>query len=84
MSFRICLVDPPLAQLINRDMYSSTISKGGYKWPAADLLVLSGILKELTSEICLIDANVDGIPLSTHLAVVDMLATIVRPALGVN
>jgi hypothetical protein len=29
----------------------------------------------------IVDANVDGIPLSTHLAVVDMLATIVRPAL---
>ena len=30
----------------------------------------------------IVDPNVDGIPLSTHLAVVDMLATIVRPALG--
>lgn len=30
----------------------------------------------------IVDPNVDGIPLNTHLAVVDMLATIVRPALG--
>ena len=29
----------------------------------------------------MVDANVDGIPLSTHLSVVDMMATIVRPAL---
>ena len=29
----------------------------------------------------IVDPNVDAIPLSTHLAVVDMLATIVRPAL---
>jgi D-glutamate cyclase len=30
----------------------------------------------------IVDPNVDGIPMSTHLAVVDMLATIVQPALG--
>ena len=37
---------------------------------------------ELGDSSTTVDANVDGIPLSTHLAVVDMLTTIVRPALG--
>lgn len=71
MSFRVCLVDPPLPQLINRDMYSSTISKGGYKWPAADLLVLSGILKELTSEVSLLDANAEGLDIEQTLSRID-------------
>ena len=74
MSFRVCLVDPPLAQLINRDMYSSTISKGGYKWPAADLLVLSGILKELTSDICLIDSNVEGLDVQQTLSRIEQFS----------
>ncbi len=58
---RICLVDPPYPRLINRDMYSSTVSKGGYKWPAADLLEMSGIVREITEDILLIDANVEGL-----------------------
>ncbi len=46
-------------------------------------LLLRGVdLGLINSPHGIVDANVDGIPLSTHLAVVDMLTTIVRPALG--
>jgi len=41
-------------------MYSSTISKGSYNWPCVDLLVLSGILKDVY-DVKLIDANTLGL-----------------------
>ncbi len=65
---RVCLVDPPYSRLINRDMYSSTVSKGGYKWPAADLLEMSGIVREITEDILLFDANVEGLTESEAIA----------------
>lgn len=56
----IVLVNPPNKQIVLRDMYSSTISKGYYNWPCVDLLVLSGILKEYY-DVRLIDANTLGL-----------------------
>jgi len=53
---RIVLINPPNAKTVLRDMYSSTVSKGLYNWPNADLLVLSGVLSS-EYEVVLIDAN---------------------------
>ena len=56
----IVLVNPPNAKIVLRDMYSSTISKGSYNWPCVDLLVLSGILKDVF-DVKFIDANTLGL-----------------------
>ena len=52
----VVLVNPPNEQIVLRDLYSSTVSKGLYNWPCIDLLVLSGILKN-NFDVNLIDAN---------------------------
>ena len=57
---RAYLINPPADFIVLRDMYSSTISKGSYNWPPADLLVTSGILKQ-SCEIMLKDANTEGL-----------------------
>lgn len=57
---RVYLVNPPADIIVLRDMYSSTISKGLYNWPPADLLVTSGILKD-KFDIILKDANTEGL-----------------------
>ena len=56
----IVLVNPPNEKIVLRDMYSSTISKGSYNWPCVDLLVLSGVLKNVY-DVKLIDANTLGL-----------------------
>ena len=39
----IVFVDTPYENIIMRDMFSSTISKGVYNWPNVDLLSLSSL-----------------------------------------
>ncbi len=41
---RVAIIDPPSKFRVLKDMYSSTISKGGYGWPNVDLLCVSGII----------------------------------------
>ena len=53
---KIVLVNPPNKNIVLRDLYSSTVSKGLYNWPCIDLLVLSGILKN-DFDVTLVDAN---------------------------
>ncbi len=55
----IVLVNPPNKNIVFRDMYSSTISKGSYNWPNVDLLVISAILKS-NFNVVIIDANAMG------------------------
>ena len=55
---KVYLLNPPADIIVLRDMYSSTISKGLYNWPPADLLVTSGMLKE-HCDIILKDANTE-------------------------
>jgi anaerobic magnesium-protoporphyrin IX monomethyl ester cyclase len=57
---RVYLVNPPADIIVLRDMYSSTISKGLYNWPPADLLVTSGNIKA-HCDIRLKDANTEGL-----------------------
>jgi anaerobic magnesium-protoporphyrin IX monomethyl ester cyclase len=56
----VVLVNPPNEQIVLRDLYSSTISKGIYNWPNVDLLCLSGILRNQFN-VQLIDANTLGL-----------------------
>ncbi|MFZ2385957.1 MAG: B12-binding domain-containing radical SAM protein [Candidatus Omnitrophota bacterium] len=60
---RVILVNPPNPEIVLRDMYSSTVSKGSYNWPCIDLLVISGILRN-KYDVKLIDANTLGYSLS--------------------
>ncbi|MBU1626228.1 cobalamin B12-binding domain-containing protein, partial [bacterium] len=57
---KVFLVNPPADVIVLRDMYSSTISKGLYNWPPADLLVTSGILRD-HCDVILKDANTEGL-----------------------
>jgi radical SAM superfamily enzyme YgiQ (UPF0313 family) len=52
----IVLINPPNKKIVLRDLYSSTISKGKYNWPNADLLSLSAILSK-SFDVTLLDAN---------------------------
>jgi len=56
----IVVVNPPNKQIVLRDMYCSTITKGTYNWPNVDLLVISGVLRDYFS-VRLIDANTLGL-----------------------
>ena len=62
---KIVLVNPPNDKTVLRDMYSSTISKGLYNWPNADLLTLSAVLKP-HANVFILDANT--LKLSQHEA----------------
>ena len=55
---KVLLLNPPGDKLYQRDMYCSAVSKANYYWPAIDLLVLSGILKDYY-EVDVIDAIAD-------------------------
>ncbi len=78
MSKSVVLVNPPNEKIVLRDMYSSTISKGLYNWPCADLLTLSGILKNHFN-VRLIDANTLGLSVEEavrQIALLDPCAVI--------
>lgn len=66
---KVVLVNPPNKDIVLRDMYSSTISKGLYNWPNVDLLVLSGILRD-TYDVTLIDANTLGMSLDETVEII--------------
>ncbi len=62
----IAIINPYNKQIVLRDFYSSTISKGLYNWPNVDLLCISGHLKNKFN-VKLIDANTDKLD-STKVA----------------
>mgnify|MGYP003949152919 CR=1 FL=1 len=52
----ILIINPNNKEIVLRDFYSSTISKGVYNWPNVDLLCLAGHLKEKFN-VKIFDAN---------------------------
>jgi len=72
----IVLINPPNNQIVLRDFYSSTISKGKYNWPNIDLLSLSAILGD-QYETLLIDANTNGDTIDDTLNIIKKRKNIV-------
>ncbi len=81
---KLVLIAPPSDVIVERDMYSSTISKGHYNWPNIDLLALSGSFRG-HFDVTMIDAMTDRLSVeAAHRRVVDIAPKAVVFAVGVS
>lgn len=81
---KVVLIAPPSDVIVERDMYSSTISKGHYNWPNIDLLALSGSFRG-HFDVTMIDAMTEGLDIDeAHRRVVAENPVAVVFAVGVS